>query len=187
MTTEQPRSWHRHAVKGAGVQPKLLQACLGLSLGAMLFGCAAGTPRLASDIAAEVPAELRSDYLAFTTNCNKCHDLDRPLRAQIEDVRHWDAYVAKMMRTAGSAISKRESPKILRFLYWYTERKQRLESERAKEVRRPAPDKAPEPAPVPPPPPAAPAASAASSESNAVSPAPTVNAPSQVNQGEGAP
>jgi hypothetical protein len=177
MTTEQPSS---------GLQPKLLRTCLSLGLGAMLFGCAAGTPRLASDLEAEVPTELRADYHAFTSNCSKCHDLDRPLRAQIDDVRHWDAYVAKMMRTAGSAISARESPKILRFLYWYTERKQRLESERAKEVRRPAPEKAPEPAAVPPPPPAAPA-QAPSSESNAVNPAPTVNAPSQVNQGEGAP
>jgi hypothetical protein len=164
-----------------------------LSLAATLFGCAAGVPRLASDIEPEVPAELRSDYLAFTDNCSKCHDLDRPLRAHIDDVRHWDAYVAKMMRTAGSAISKRESPKILRFLYWYTERKNRLENERAKEVKTPVAEKAPEPAAVPPPPvpgpaPAAPTPTPKEPENNVVSPTPApVNAPSQPNKGEGAP
>jgi hypothetical protein len=175
MTTER-----RHA--GA-----LRASCLGLSLGAMLFGCSAGVPRVASDLEAVVPAELHADYIAFTTNCNKCHDLERPLRAHIDDVRHWDAYVSKMMRTAGSAISARESPKILRFLYWYTERKQRLDSERSKEVRPPVPEKAPQPAPAPaaPPPQAAPVAPSAPPEP----PPSTVDpqAPAQINKGEGAP
>lgn len=174
MTTEPLRARVRHA---------LLRSCLGMSLGAMLFGCAAGTPRVATDLEAEVPAELRADYNAFTQNCAKCHELDRALRAHITDVRHWDLYVAKMMKTAGSAISSRESPKILRFLYWYTERKNRLGDERAKEVHvqvaePPAAKSEPAaPAPVSAPPPAA-----APSESNAVNPA-----PAPVNQGEGAP
>lgn len=177
MTTERPSD---AALRWA------LRSCLGLSLGALLFGCAAGTPRVASDIEADVPPELRADYLAFTDNCSKCHDLERPLRAHIDDVRHWDAYVAKMMRTAGSAISKRESPKILRFLYWYTERKNRLENERAKEVHVPAAEVAPAPKEVPPaaaaPQPAPEAPPAPAPETNAVNPA-----PAPVKQGEGAP
>jgi hypothetical protein len=176
MTTER---------SNAGVRRWALRSCLSLSLGALLFGCAAGTPRVAGDIEAEVPASLRADYVAFTENCSKCHDLERPLRAQIDDVRHWDLYVAKMMRTAGSAISARESPKILRFLYWYTERKNRLETERAKEVHVPTVEVAPAPAEVPPPAPAAPppeVAPAPQPETNAVNPA-----PAPVKQGEGAP
>ncbi len=166
-----------------------LRSCLGLGLGALLFGCAAGTPRVASDIEAEVPANLRADYFSFTENCSKCHDLERPLRAHIDDVRHWDLYVAKMMRTAGSAISAKESPKILRFLYWYTERKNRLQNQRAKEVS--VPVEAPAPQEVLPPaaaPAAAPAPEAAAPavpaqpENNAVNPA-----PASVKQGEGAP
>jgi hypothetical protein len=48
-----------------------------------------------------------------------------------------------MMRTAGSAISESERPKILRFLYWYTQRKVRLADESnqsAKEYTPPAPE-----------------------------------------------
>lgn len=66
---------------------------------------------------------MRSDYESFATNCSKCHDLERALAAPVTDNRHWDIYVAKMMRTAGSAINAREAPHILRFLYWYTDRK----------------------------------------------------------------
>lgn len=79
-------------------------------------------PRLASDIG-EVPDDMMSDYRSFASNCSKCHDLDRALTAPVTDNRHWDIYVAKMMRTAGSAINANEAPHILRFLYWYTDRK----------------------------------------------------------------
>jgi hypothetical protein len=168
-----------------------LRPCLGLGLSGLLFACAAGTPRVASDIEAQVPANLHADYISFTENCNKCHDLERPLRAHIDDVRHWDLYVAKMMRTAGSAISAKESPKILRFLYWYTERKNRLQNERAKEVS--APVEAPAAPYVPPsaPPPAPPAAVPAAEPAAPAVPQPdntVVNpAPASVKQGEGAP
>jgi hypothetical protein len=68
-----------------------------------------------------VPAALRSDYESFAVNCSKCHQLSRALNAPVTNVEHWDLYVARMMRTAGSAISPEEKPKILRFLHWYTE------------------------------------------------------------------
>lgn len=71
----------------------------------------------------EVPPDLQGDYESFATNCSKCHDLDRALNAPVTDNRHWDMYVAKMMRTAGSAIKPEEAPHILRFLYWYTEQR----------------------------------------------------------------
>jgi len=79
-------------------------------------------PNLSEQIG-EVPADMRSDYDSFAVNCSKCHDLDRALAAPVTDHRHWDIYVAKMMRTAGSAIHADEAPHILRFLYWYTDRK----------------------------------------------------------------
>lgn len=95
----------------------------------VISACSKGTPRVASDLEAEVPAQLRGDYESFVVNCSKCHGLERPLNAHVTDTRHWDLYVARMMRTAGSAISESERPRILRFLYWYTERKVRLNSE----------------------------------------------------------
>jgi hypothetical protein len=155
-----------------------------LWLSLALAGCAAGQPRVASDLAAEVPANLRADYASFTQNCSKCHSLDRPLHAQVDDVRHWDLYVAKMMRTAGSAISAQESPKILRFLYWFTQRKQRLAAEatRAKQaaVAEAIEEKAP-PAPVAPAPAAPPAPPAAVPATDPVSD------PNQGKQGDAAP
>jgi hypothetical protein len=105
--------------------PGLLLFCLLIAIAA----CSKGTPRVASDLEAEIPAQLRGDYKSFAENCSKCHGLERPLNAYVTDTRHWDLYVARMMRTAGSAISESERPKILRFLYWYTERKLRLNSE----------------------------------------------------------
>jgi hypothetical protein len=105
--------------------PGLLLFCLFIAISA----CSKGTPRVASDLEAEIPAQLHGDYESFIVNCSKCHGLERPLNAHVTDTRHWDLYVARMMRTAGSAISESERPRILRFLYWYTERKLRLNSE----------------------------------------------------------
>lgn len=116
MTTERP------------TRARSVGAACGLCLGLLLAGCPTGaTSSVNSSLEAEIPSELRADYKSFTQNCAKCHGLERALNAHVTDVRHWDLYVAKMMRTAGSAISKSESPKILRFLYWYTTR----ENERA--------------------------------------------------------
>ena len=68
----------------------------------------------------DIPAEMQAEYDVFATNCSKCHSLARALNAPVTDVKHWDLYVARMMRTAGSSISPSEAPHILRFLYWYT-------------------------------------------------------------------
>ncbi len=68
----------------------------------------------------KIPLELRDEYASFAQNCSKCHGLSRALNAPVTDPKHWDLYVARMMRTAGSAISPKEQPVILRFLHWYT-------------------------------------------------------------------
>lgn len=68
----------------------------------------------------KVPVEMRDEYTSFAVNCSKCHSLARALNAPVTDPKHWDLYVARMMRTAGSAISPHEAPVILRFLHWYT-------------------------------------------------------------------
>jgi hypothetical protein len=152
-----------------------------------LTACAGGPPRVASDLEADVPPNLRADYLSFTDNCSKCHSLDRPLQAHVDDVSHWDTYVAKMMRTAGSAISKRESPKILRFLYWYTERRNRLKAE-AKSAKHSSASEEAAPAKAAPVPAAVPAAPPAPSPAAADAAAPVPEpAPTQSQQGESAP
>jgi hypothetical protein len=109
-----------------------------------------------------IPSAMRADYESFAVNCSKCHSLSRALNAPVTNVEHWNLYVAKMMRTAGSAISPQEEPKILRFLHWYTlSYKKTLEDSSESQESAPAyvppPDLAPPPAPEgAAPPPAAP-------------------------------
>jgi hypothetical protein len=102
--------------------------CGGLGCGGTSKVSAAGVSRPEVGV---VPPDMKQDYEVFAVNCSKCHDLDRALSMHVTHTRQWDTYVAKMMRTAGSAIQAKESPHILRFLYWYTAQKQRLSTERA--------------------------------------------------------
>ncbi len=102
-------------------------------LAARLVSCAAalticlagacGTPTSQATIyidSSRIPASMQEDYESFVVNCSKCHELARPLNANVTEPEHWDLYVARMMRTAGSAINPKEGPKIIRFLHWYT-------------------------------------------------------------------
>lgn len=102
-----------------------LPACL-LASAAMAASCSASQspprPSLRYGIG-EIPPELVGDYQVFATNCSKCHDIERAFAAPVTDNHHWELYVQKMMRTPGSGISRREAPHILRFLFWYTDRK----------------------------------------------------------------
>lgn len=121
----------------------LALAC-GLGLGLSACGGAA-VKSVNAELEAEIPAPLRADYTSFTQNCAKCHGLERALNAHVNDVHHWDLYVAKMMRTAGSAINAREAPRILRFLYWYTEREKTRGDAPDKAAKHTLPPLAPEP------------------------------------------
>jgi hypothetical protein len=90
---------------------------------AALLGC--GSPSTQATIYIDekkIPDDMRSDYESFAVNCSKCHSLARAFNANVTDPSHWDLYVARMMRTAGSSISPAEKPHILRFLHWYTEK-----------------------------------------------------------------
>ena len=108
---------------------------------------------------ATYPPDVREAYSVFAAKCSKCHSLARPLNARVDDLGHWDRYVARMRRMPGSGISVRDERPILLFLHHYT--RTRLGEEQ------PAPPPAPpatpvKPAPTSPPPAAAPATPAAS-------------------------
>lgn len=70
-----------------------------------------------------LPTDLKEDFQSFAVNCSKCHDLARALNAPVTEHHQWELYVKKMMRTAGSGVQALESPHILRFLFWYTDRR----------------------------------------------------------------
>jgi cytochrome c5 len=156
-----------------------------LASAVLLTGCTASQstpkPSVGGQIG-EVPADMQSDYESFAVNCSKCHDIDRALAAPVTDHEHWDIYVAKMMRTAGSAIHKDEAPHILRFLYWYTDHK----AGRSIDGKSKAVAPAPKPVPV-----TAPASAPVKQEVIVpVTPPPAAPPPANVGsetQGEGAP
>lgn len=100
-----------------------LQLALALLASSWLISC--GSPSNQATIYIDekkIPENMRSDYESFVVNCSKCHSLSRAFNANVTDPMHWDLYVARMMRTAGSSISPSEKPHILRFLHWYTEK-----------------------------------------------------------------
>jgi hypothetical protein len=66
------------------------------------------------------PPEVRDDYQLFTVRCSKCHSLARPLQSGITDDAYWADYVERMRRQPGSGIAPEESPRIQRFLHYYS-------------------------------------------------------------------
>ena len=70
-----------------------------------------------------LPPEVASSYELFAVRCSRCHTLSRPLNAQITDYDHWEAYVTRMRRHAGSGISPKDADKILVFLKYYADQK----------------------------------------------------------------
>jgi len=66
------------------------------------------------------PPEVRDDYALFTIRCSKCHALSRALQSGITDDAYWADYVERMRRQPGSGIAPEESPRIQRFLHYYS-------------------------------------------------------------------
>ena len=66
------------------------------------------------------PPEVRDDYQLFTVRCSKCHALSRALQSGITDDAYWADYVERMRRQPGSGIAPEESPRIQRFLHYYS-------------------------------------------------------------------
>jgi hypothetical protein len=67
------------------------------------------------------PPEVHDDYFLFTVRCSKCHSLSRPLQSGITDDAYWADYVERMRRQPGSGIAPEESPRIQRFLHYYSQ------------------------------------------------------------------
>ena len=67
------------------------------------------------------PAHVKKAYDLFAVRCSRCHTLSRPLNAAIYDYAHWETYVARMRRHAGSGISPADAEQILVFLKYYAD------------------------------------------------------------------
>jgi hypothetical protein len=82
--------------------------------------CHADHPHAEGVDVSSYPVEVRDDYQLFTIRCSKCHALSRALQSGITDDAYWADYVERMRRQPGSGIAPEESPRIQRFLHYYS-------------------------------------------------------------------
>jgi hypothetical protein len=89
-------------------------------LALMAPGCHVDNTRVEGVDVSSYPPEVRDDYALFTIRCSKCHALSRALQSGITDDAYWADYVERMRRQPGSGIAPEESPRIQRFLHYYS-------------------------------------------------------------------
>lgn len=68
------------------------------------------------------PPEIQAAYKVFSTSCNRCHSLARPINTDMS-APNWKAYVKKMMSKPGSGISPSQGKTIYEFLKYYQTQK----------------------------------------------------------------
>lgn len=91
-----------------------------LALAASSSGCHIDNAHAEGVDVSSYPPEVRDDYQLFTVRCSKCHALSRALQSGITDDAYWADYVERMRRQPGSGIAPEESPRIQRFLHYYS-------------------------------------------------------------------
>ena len=66
------------------------------------------------DVAA-YPAKMQELYNLFTNKCSRCHTVARPINSTFTP-EEWRQYVYKMMRKPGSGLTPKTAEKIIEFL-----------------------------------------------------------------------
>lgn len=64
------------------------------------------------------PAHIQSAYLAFATNCAKCHTLARAINTD-KHASQWRRYVARMLQKPDSGVAVSDGKKIREFLVYH--------------------------------------------------------------------
>ena len=65
------------------------------------------------------PAEMQRKYKLFVNKCSLCHTLARPINSNFRSA-HWNGYVHKMMRKAGSGLTEADAREVINFLEFDT-------------------------------------------------------------------
>ena len=63
------------------------------------------------------PAKMQEAYELFTNKCSRCHTVARPINSTFMP-EEWRKYVYKMMRKPGSGLTPKTAEKIIRFLIY---------------------------------------------------------------------
>lgn len=64
---------------------------------------------------AAYPAKMQELYNLFTNKCSRCHTVARPINSTFTP-EEWRQYVYKMMRKPGSGLTPKTAEKIIEFL-----------------------------------------------------------------------
>ena len=107
----------------------LLAALFAVATSACITGMSVRRGGLSRAEVAELPPRVAEAYGLFAQKCSRCHTLARPLTASIDDDAHWERYVGRMRRQAGSGISPADGTEILVFLKYYTEQQRAQDEE----------------------------------------------------------
>lgn len=67
------------------------------------------------------PPEMQARYSLFERRCTRCHELERPLNADVSE-GGWQRYVRRMARHPAAGISAAEQREIATFLEYHAQR-----------------------------------------------------------------
>jgi len=70
------------------------------------------------------PAKMQEAYKLFTNKCSRCHTVARPINSTFMP-EEWRKYVYKMMRKPGSGLTPKTAEKIIRFLIYDEQHRER--------------------------------------------------------------
>ncbi|MDE0398418.1 MAG: hypothetical protein OXL96_11505 [Candidatus Poribacteria bacterium] len=70
------------------------------------------------------PPEMQEAYELFTRKCSRCHTVARPINSTF-NAEDWRKYVYKMMRKPGSGLNLKTTEKIIKFLIYDSEHREK--------------------------------------------------------------
>ena len=75
------------------------------------------------DVTAYSP-KMQGSYELFTRKCSRCHTIARPINSTF-NAEEWRKYVYKMMRKPGSGLTPKTTEKIIKFLIYDSEHREK--------------------------------------------------------------
>jgi len=72
----------------------------------------------------DYPQEMQTLYELFTRRCSRCHTVARPINSTFTP-EEWRKYVHKMMRKPGSGLTPKTSERIIKFLIYDAQHRER--------------------------------------------------------------